>query len=223
MIDKEYEILITGEDHTNFILNSLCLFYPNKQITTLQEQDNLKLPQKDWIKRTLLDSNNVDLKTLLDQSISEKPDFIVVEDFKESYFTSKWYDINMLTINKTLLDSFINKAKNIEKPLVIIDLDRLKIGSKELIQFREIKELTSNKLYTILKLDENNNTFKFNLLSSEIDILEFRRKKEILNWILNSKIYDYEDFNNIVNDYYLDKDKLFDKLGIVEKEKNNKK
>jgi len=74
------------------------------------------------------------------------------------------------------------------------------------------------KEYNILKLNEDNLGFRINLLSSNIDIVDYKNKKEVLYWMQKTDIDDYRDFNNIVDDYQKDPKKLLKKLNIDQNE-----
>ena len=214
-INNNYNLVVSGVADKSMIINTLALLYPNKQIISIQPQDNLKLPQKNWIKRIVYSNSQVNIKTILDQSISEKPDYLIVENFTSDLFDTQWYNINLLDIKNNVLPEYINKIKLIGQKTILIKLDRLKTQSKEQIQIKEIFEYNHNSEKQIFNL-ESKSEFKVDLLSSEISIVDLNKRKEILNWMIDSKVINYKDFNSVVNDYYIDSKKLLTKLGIID-------
>jgi type IV secretory pathway ATPase VirB11/archaellum biosynthesis ATPase len=214
-INNNYNLVVSGVADKSMIINTLALLYPNKQIISIQPQDNLKLPQKNWIKRIVYSNSQVNIKTILDQSISEKPDYLIVENFTSDLFDTQWYNINLLDIKNNVLPEYINKIKLIGQKTILIKLDRLKTQSKEQIQIKEIFEYNHNSEKQIFNL-ESKSEFKVDLLSSEISIVDLNKRKEILNWMIDSKVINYKDFNSVVNDYYIDSNKLLTKLGIID-------
>ncbi len=214
-INNNYNLVVSGIADKSMIINTLALLYPNKQIISIQPQDNLKLPQKNWIKRIVYNNSQVNIKTILDQSISEKPDYLIVENFTSDLFDTQWYNINLLDIKNNVLPEYINKIKLIGQKTILIKLDRLKTQSKEQIQIKEIFEYNHNSEKQIFNL-ESKSEFKVDLLSSEISIVDLNKRKEILNWMIDSKVINYKDFNSVVNDYYIDSKKLLTKLGIID-------
>lgn len=214
-ISNNYHVIITGSCDTSVLLNAVTLFYPDKEIITIQPHDNLKLPHKKWIKRKSTTSA-IRLKTLLDQSISEKPDYIIVDEFSEEFFESQWYNITLMTADLKIKPKIIEKIKLIGQKTIVIDLKRVNVGKQEYIQIYEINEYVSGKEYNVVKLNEDNFSFRINLLSSNINIVDYKERKNIFNWMLKTNISEYRDFNNIIDDYYKNSKKLLEKLDIKE-------
>jgi type IV secretory pathway ATPase VirB11/archaellum biosynthesis ATPase len=216
VISNNYHVVITGNCDTSVLLNAIVLFYPDKEIITIQPHDNLKLPHKKWVKRKASTTSIVQLKTLLDQSIVEKPDYIVVDKFTTEFFESQWYNISLMTTDLKIKSSIVEKIKLIGQKSIVIDLRRVNVGKQEYIQINEINEYVSGKEYNIVKLNEGEESFRINLLSSNINIVDYKKRKNIFNWMLKTNIYEYRDFNNIIDDYYKDSKKLLEKLDIKE-------
>jgi archaeal flagellar protein FlaI len=214
-INNNYNLVVSSVSDRSLIINTLGLLYPNKQIISIQSQDNLKLPQKNWIKRIIYNDSQVNIKSILDQSISEKPDYLFVENFTSELFDTQWYNINLLGINNNLLNEYITKIKLIGQKTILIKLDRFKLNSREQIQINKVIEFNNNSEKEIFNL-EFNKDFKVDLLSSEISVVDLNKRKEILNWMIDSKVSNYEDFNSVINDYYIDSNKLLTKLGIIQ-------
>ncbi len=216
-IDEGYQIVLTGEEDNFLITNTIAQLYPDKKIITVQSVDNLTLAQKNWIKRIALEDTQVSKKLIINQSISEKPDYLIVDHFIPEFFETPWYNLSMLSIDKKLLDEYVEKSKLININLLVIQLKRIKQSkNQQQTQFSEIKEICKGKEYSVIEFNDSESEFHINLLSSNIDLVSFTKKKKLLRWLIDSKISNYKDFNSIINDYYLDRDKLFEKLGLLE-------
>lgn len=215
-INQDYQIVITGGDNV-LLINSIAQFYPNKNIASIQSYDYFKFPQKNWIKR-LTDSAIIDKNTILTQTISERPDYIILDEFTNDIFNNKWYDINLTVMDRNLIPEYIEKAKTIGINSIIIYLDRLKSKNIEQTQISKIIEIQKGKEQIIIEYIKEESVFHINLVPSNIDVVGFFNVLKVLRWVLDADISDYMDFNNIVNDYNTDKQKLFRKLNILEKE-----
>lgn len=216
-IDQGYQIILTGTDNV-LIMNSLAQLYPNKKITSVQSYDYLKFPQKNWIKRLVLENSQISKKAMISQTFSERPDYLVLDTFTPDLFDTKWYDINMIYVNPNVLQEYLEKIKSIGLDAIVIYLDRIKSQNFEQIQISKVIEIQKSILKTILEYNSKGNYFHVNLVPSSIDIVEFKRKQKVLRWMVDSDILDYFDFNNIVSDYNTSASKLFSKLNINEKE-----
>ena len=216
-LDQEYQIIITGGDAV-LLINSIAQFYPNKKIVSVQSYDYFKFPQKNWIKRIINDESVVNKKILLSQSLSERPDYLIVDDFSRDLFDLKWYDINLTFVNTDILPEYLDKIKSIGINAIVIHLDRIKSKDFEQTQISKITEIEKGKEQLIIDYNKDENVFHINLIPSNINVVNFYRKQKLLRWILDADISDYLDFNNIINDYNLDNKKLFNKLNIIEKE-----
>jgi len=216
-IDEGYQIVFTGEEENSLITNTVAQFYPDKKIISVQSVDNLTLAQKNWIKRISLEDTQVSKKLILTQSISEKPDYLILDQFTEEFFETQWYNLNMLSVDNKLIDTYCEKAKLISINLLIIDLKRIKQSkNQQQTQFNKIKEIYKGKEYEVIDFNSKDLEFRVNLLSSNIDLAAFSKKKKLLRWLLDSKITNYKDFNSVINDYYLDSNNLFEKIGLKE-------
>lgn len=216
-IDEGYQIVLTGEEDNFLITNTIAQFYPDKKIISVQSVDNLTLAQKNWIKRISLEDTQVSKKLILTQSISEKPDYLILDQFTEDLFDTQWYNLNMLSVDKKLIDTYCEKAKLISINLLVIDLKRIKQSrNQQQTQFNKIKEIYKGKEYEVIDFNDADLEFRINLLSSNLDLASFSKKKKLLRWLLDSKITNYKDFNSVVNDYYLDANNLFEKIGLKE-------
>jgi archaeal flagellar protein FlaI len=216
-IDEGYQIVFTGEEENSLITNTVAQFYPDKKIISVQSVDNLTLAQKNWIKRISLEDTQVSKKLILTQSISEKPDYLILDQFTEEFFDTQWYNLNMLSVDNKLIDTYCEKAKSISSNLLLIDLKRIKQSkNQQQTQFNKIKEIYKGKEYEVIDFNSKDLEFRVNLLSSNIDLAAFSKKKKLLRWLLDSKITNYKDFNSVINDYYLDPNNLFEKIGLKE-------
>jgi len=215
--DQKNQIIITGEDST-ILLNSIVQFYPDKPIISIQSYDNFKFPQKKWVKRIISENSQVSKKTILSQTFLERPEFVILDEFSSELYDSKWYDINLIYINTNQLSDYIDKLKTIGLSAIVIYLDRVKSNNYEQIQITKIDELHKSKIKTIIEFNKDNNSFHINLVSSEINAIEFLDRKKLLRWLCDSEITDFIDFNSIITSYCADKNKLFKKLNIDLKE-----
>ena len=213
-ISQGYKIILSGKDDSYTIFNSIALFLPNKKIISIQAYDRLKLPQKEWVKKTFTGNDKISKKELIEQTLSQRPDYTIVDEFDNSMFDLAWYNLDLFTIDKKILSKLQSNLKLINLNAIIIDLKKLKYGLKEGIQITDIYEYSDKKETKIIEFDEINNNYHINLLSSQIDIVEFTKKKKMLRWMKDSKIYNYKDFNNICSQYMLDKNKIIKRLGI---------
>lgn len=215
-MNKDYQIVLTGGDNV-LLINSIAQFYPNKNIVSIQSYDYFKFPQKNWIKR-LIDNSAVDKNTILTQTISERPDYVVLDEFTKELFNNKWYDLNLTVMDISLIPEYIEKVKTIGINSIVIYLDRIKSKNIEQTQISKVVEIQKGQEQTIIEYIKEEGSFHINLVPSNIDVVDFFAKQKVLRWVLDADISDYMDFNNIVNDYNTDKQKLFRKLNILEKE-----
>lgn len=216
-IDQGYQIILAGTDNI-LIMNSLAQFYPNKKVISIQSQDYFKLPQKNWIKRLVLDNSQISKKSMISQTFSERPDYLILDTFTPDLFETKWYDINLIYVEPNILQNYLDKIKSIGLDAIIIYLDRIKSQNFEQIQISKIVEVKKSTFNTILEFNSTDNYFHINLVPSNINVVEFKRKQKILRWMNDSEIIDYFDFNNLISDYNIDPKRLFSKLNINEKE-----
>lgn len=214
-MSEDYQVLITGGDAYLFI-SALAHFYPDKKITSIQTFDNIKIPQKNWVKTLLLDNIASNRKTIISQTLSQRSDYIILDSFSEDLFDTKWYDFSMIYLTEDLLPKYFEKAKAINRKVIIINLERTKINNVEQMQIIKILEISNGKENDVICYSKEDSEFKINLESSAINILEFINHKKLLQWLIDSEITDSVDFNNIVNDYYRNKQQLFKKLNISE-------
>jgi len=212
-IDEGYRIVLSGKDDSYIIFNSVGLLFPDKKIITVQSYDRIKLPQKEWIKRTFTGSEEVNKTMLLEQSISERPNYLMLDEFTKNVFDLSWYNINMFAIDPKLTPELIENIKLINQKAIIIDLDRVKTKLKECMQITSVREINNKKEYKIIELN-NNTDYHINLLSSSLDVVEFTKKKKLVRWLVDAKIFDYKDFNNIISEYSIDSKKIIERLGI---------
>lgn len=215
-INQNYQIVLAGDENA-LLINAIAQFYPNKNIASIQSFDYFKFPQKNWIKRTLANPS-IDKNTILTQTILERPDYIILDEFIDDFFENKWYNINLMVIDTKLATKYIEKAKAIGINAMIIQLDRANFKSVEHTQISKIIEINKGKEQQIIEYIKEENAFNINLISSNIDVVDFFNKLKVLRWLIDVDISDYLDFNNVINDYYIDKDKLFKKLNIENKE-----
>ena len=216
-IDQNYQVAITGGDSV-LLINSIVQLYPNKKIASVQSYDYFKFPQKNWIKRMIHNETALDKKTLLSQTLSERPDYIIVDDFTKELFDTKWYDYSLIYADSNIIGEYIEKVKSIGTNTIIIYLDRIKSRDFEQTQILKIIEIDKGKEQKIIEFNIDDGSYHFNLVPSNINIVDFLKKQKLLRWISDTDISDYLDFNNLINDYYLDSKKLFNKLNIIEKE-----
>lgn len=217
MMEKDNRIVLTGGDAI-LMINSLAQFYPNKSIVSIQSHDYLNFPQKNWVKKLVQEGTGVNKNVVLSQAMAERPDYIVLDEFTKDMYSYKWYDINMTFVDFGLLPEYIDKVKSIGINAVVIYLDRQKINNIEQMQISKIVEINSGKMQKVVEFIKEDNAFRINLLQSDIDIVGFYDRQKILRWIQDTDISDYLDFNNIINDYTTDKDRLFKKLAIEDSE-----
>ncbi|MFA5745500.1 MAG: hypothetical protein WCX82_01610 [archaeon] len=218
IMNQEYQVVITGGDST-ILLSALAQFYPDKKITSIQSFDYIKLPQRNWIKRLMLDDSVQNRKTIISQIISQRPDYLILDNFTEELFEIKWYEINLMYMDKQILENYLEKAKTVGVNLIVIDLERINTNNLEQMQFSSITEIYRNSEHKVITYLNKDDEFHINLVSSSLNIVDYNKYKRLLRWLVDSEIVDSYDFNNIVNDYYLNKDQLFNKLNIQE-EKN---
>ncbi len=213
-ISEDYKVIIVGLDDSFTIFNSILLFYPNKKIITVQSYDRLKLPQQEWINRVFTNNPDIDKKLIINQTISQKPDYFIVDQFQEDIFDVSWHNINMFSISPIVYNEVLEKLKQINQKTIVIELRNIKQEIKENIQIISIKEIISNHEILISEIDINKKVYSINLLSSNINIVDFLKRKKLLRWMFDSKIYNYIDFNNIVSEFYFQKDNIFKRLNI---------
>ena len=214
-IDEEYQIVIVGTD-TSILISALAQFYPNKKITSIQSYDNIKLPQKNWIKKLLLDNIASNKKVVISQVISQGSDYIILDNFTEDLFDLKWYEFTMLYLDQSLLEKYLEKAKTINKKVIVINLERTKLQNIEQMQITKVSEMQNGKIDSIIEYIKRESEFKINLENTKINVVEYNKHKKLLRWLIDSEITDSIDFNNIIDDYYNNKDMLFKKLNISE-------
>ncbi|HOZ35583.1 MAG TPA: hypothetical protein PLK55_01195 [archaeon] len=214
-MDDDFQILITGGD-ANLFISALAQFYPDKTITSIQSFDYIKLPQKNWIKKLLLDNIASNKKTIISQTLSQRSDYLILDNFSEDLFDIKWYDFSMVYLPEELLPKYSEKAKAINRKAIIISLERTKINNIEQMQIIKILEISNGKDNDVIYYSKKDSDFKINLESSAISTSEFFNHKKLLRWLVDSGITDGTDFNNIVNDYYNNKKQLLKKLNILE-------
>lgn len=212
-ISENYQLLMVGEDNT-IIQSALAQFYPDKKIISVQSYDYLKLPQKNWIKKLILDNSNISKKTIISQALSERPDYIILDNFTPDLFDIKWYDLNLFYIDKVLLREYLEKSRTLDLKLVIINFERIKADNLEQMQITNITEISNNLENKVIEYLKSDSEFHINLISSNINIIDFSNHKKLLRWLIDSDITDSRDFNNIITDYYNDKKRLLTKLNI---------
>lgn len=214
-MSEDYQVLIIGGD-ANLFISALAHFYPDKKITSIQAFDNIKLPQKNWIKTLLLDNIASNRKTIISQTLSQRSDYLILDSFSEDLFDTKWYDFSMIYLTEDLLPKYSEKAKAINRKVIVINLERTKIENIEQMQIVKILEISNGKESDVVYYSKDDSEFKINLESSTISMSEFINHKKLLHWLVDSEITDSIDFNNIVNDYYHNKQQLLKKLNISE-------
>jgi type IV secretory pathway ATPase VirB11/archaellum biosynthesis ATPase len=213
-ISENYKVIISGTDDSYRIFNSLLLFLPDKKIITVQEFERLKLPQKEWINKLFVNKEELNKKLVISQAISQKPDYLVVDNFKEDIFENSWYNIDIFSVSSKIISDIIDQLKTLNQKAIIINLQTKSNTLKNMIQIESIKEITSKKQETIIMLNNSNEEYTINLLESSLNIVEYFKKKKVLNWMQNSKIYNFKDFNNIVTEYDFKKEDLLKRLNI---------
>jgi hypothetical protein len=196
------------------IFNALVLFYPNKKIISVQSYDRLKLPHDEWIKRIVVNNKNITKDTIINQSISERPDYMIVDEFGKEIFDCAWYNIDMFSVERAIVSNLIDEIIHINEKALIIDLNKVKTSYKEIIQIVKIREINDRKIFTAIEFEPKSNEYNINLLSSSLDVAEFIKKKKVLRWTKDSKIFDYKDFNSIISEYFYNNVKVMEKLGI---------
>jgi len=213
-IKQDYKIILTGDNDSFMILNSIALFYPNKKIISIQSYDRLKLPQKEWIKRIFTGYSEIDKKTIIQHTISERPDYIIVDDFSKDIFDVPWYSVNLFYVNSNIISQLKEQIKLMSQKAIIINLRRIKTEANENIQVIKIDEFNERSECNVVEFIPIENLYHLNLLSSSVDIVEFNKMKKYLRWLKETKIYDYLDFNNIINEFSINEDKVIKRLGI---------
>ncbi|MFH0905865.1 MAG: hypothetical protein V1824_00840, partial [archaeon] len=214
-IDMGYQIILHGGIDNLLVLNSIALFYPDKQIVSIQEYDSIKLPQSNWIKRLMSANPNVDKKTVISQSISQRPYYIIVDHFSKDILDISWFNINLFTIDSKLISEITPQIKSINQNALIIEFGRISTRNGEKILFKKITEIYNKNEFETINLDFENLDYKIDLLSSNINIVKFNEKKKIVKWMFDSEINDYKDFNSIVNDYFVNRETLLKRLEIT--------
>ncbi|MDD3178318.1 MAG: hypothetical protein PHR26_02255 [Candidatus ainarchaeum sp.] len=212
-IENKYKIIITGEDDSFIIYNSIALFFPQKRIVSIQDYDKIILPHKEWVKRKVSKNDGITKKILINQTNSERPNYIILDVFQKDLFNSQWYNIDLFTCPKKILPEIIENLNSVNQKAIIIDIKRINFGYRELIEFNTVLEINSNqkKIFEFIVKDKE---YHVNLLNSDFNIIDIKNKEKVINWLLESNIFDYKDFNNIVNEYYIDKDNILKKLGV---------
>lgn len=213
-ISQDYNVILVGNDTSYYIFNSVLLFYPNKKIVTVQSYDRLKLPQKEWINKITNENKKITKKVLIDQSISQKPDYLIVDYFDNDVFNYSWNNINLFSIDFSVYLELLKNIELINHKIIVIEIKNIKKDLKENIQIISVKEIKNNKENHIIEIDINKNLYNINLLSSEIDLIDFSKKQKIIKWMFESKIHNYIDFNNIVSEFNIKKDDIFKRLNI---------
>lgn len=213
-ISENYKIIISGTDDSYRIFNSLLLFLPDKKIITVQEFERLKLPQKEWINKLFLEKEDLNKKLIISQAISQKPDYLIVDHFGEELFETTWYNIDVFSISSKIVSDVIDQLKKLNQKSIIININTKSNNLKNMIQIESIKEINSKKQETVLLLNDSNEEYTINLLESSINVVEYFKRKKVLKWMEDSKIYNYKDFNNIITEYNFKKEDLLKKLNI---------
>ncbi len=213
-IAENYKVVIIDTDDSFIIFNSILLFLPEKKIITVQAYDRFKLPQKEWVNRVFTSNQDLNKKLMIEQTISQKPDYIVVDEFSKDVFDVSWYNINLFSINPDVADQFLDQLKVVNQKSIVIELKRINQGIKEVLQIMNIREIVNKKESLVVDIDLSEDVYAINLLSSSINVVDFLKRKKIMRWMRDSKIYSYKDFNSIVSQYYFEKDNLFKKLDI---------
>jgi len=157
---------------------------------------------------------NVSKQSILEQTIAERPDYIILDKFTKDVFDIAWYDIDMFSIDLKLLPELLSNISLINQKTIIVKLERVSKEFIENLQIIDITEIVNKKETKVVELSENKEEYNINLLLSNIDIVSFKNKKEILRWMLDTKIYNYKDFNNIVCEYFVNPSRIKENLGI---------
>jgi len=214
-IMQGYKIVLGGRDDSFVLLNSLALLLPDKKIVSVQSHDCLKLPQKNWIRRMAgVVTKSVDKKALLSQTISERPDYIILDEFGDSLQDISWQSIDMFTVDNSKLAGILGTAEQENLNVLLVEVQRVSVGRRQNTQITKITEVAGKKEAIAVELDNDGQNYHINLLSSGVDIAEFNRKKKIIRWMMDAKLVDYRDFNSVANEYVCDKDSLIKKLNI---------
>ncbi len=213
-ISEDYKVILTGDDTSFIFLNSVGLLYPDKKIISIQSYDRIKLPQKQWIKRVVTGSEDIDKKTIIQHTISERPDYIFVDEFGSDIFDIPWYSINLCYVNYSQIPQLRENMKNMGQKAIIIELKKLKLGFNETTQIVKIEEIVDRNDFITVELSTKDRAYHLNLLSSTIDIVNFNKRKKYMRWLSDTNIADYRDFNSIITEFLIDEDKVVKRLGI---------
>ncbi|MDD4049891.1 MAG: hypothetical protein PHX47_02670, partial [Candidatus ainarchaeum sp.] len=213
-ISENYKVILHDVDDSFVIYNSILLFYPDQKIITVQAYDRFKLPQKEWINRIFTNNADLSKRLIIEQTISQKPDIIAIDEFGEDIFDVSWYNLNIFSIKPNVADKFIEQLKMVNQKSILIEIKRIKQGFKETYQIVNIKEIINKNESVIVDLEISENKYNINLLSSSINVVDFLKKKKLMRWMKDSKVYNYKDFNSIITQYNYEKDELFKRLDI---------
>jgi len=213
-INEDYKIILTGEDTSFIFLNSIGLLYPDKKIISVQSYDRIKLPQKQWIKRVVTGSEDIDKRTIIQHTISERPDYIFVDEFESDIFDVPWYSINLCSVNFNQIPQLRENIIKMGQKAIIIELQKLKVGFNETTQIIKIEEIVDRNDFVTVELSTKDKAYHLNLLSSTIDIVNFNKRKQYVRWLQDTNIIDYKDFNSIITEFLIDEDKVVKRLGI---------
>lgn len=212
-ISEKYKVIITGDDDNFLIFNSIALFLPQKKIISIQDYDRIILPQKNWVKRKVSENEGITKSLLINQTNSERPDYILLDTFNKDLFNVEWYNIDLLCVDKKILNEFVEHILSINQKAIIIDLKRTRFNSRELLEFNNIVEISKDKK-EIFEFIQKDKEYHVSFLNTDLNVIDIKNKQKVIRWLLDSNIYDFKDFNNIINEYYINKDKLFEKLGV---------
>jgi type IV secretory pathway ATPase VirB11/archaellum biosynthesis ATPase len=213
-ISENYKVILHDVDDSFVIYNSILLFYPDQKIITVQAYDRFKLPQKEWINRIFTNNADLSKRLIIEQTISQKPDIIAIDEFGEDIFDVSWYNLNIFSIKPNVADKFIEQLKMVNQKSILIEIKRIKQGFKETYQIVNIKEIINKNESVVVDLEISENKYNINLLSSSINVVDFLKKKKLMRWMKDSKVYNYKDFNSIISQYNYEKDELFKRLDI---------
>ncbi len=213
-ISENYKVILHDVDDSFVIYNSILLFYPDQKIITVQAYDRFKLPQKEWINRIFTNNADLSKRLIIEQTISQKPDIIAIDEFGEDIFDVSWYNLNIFSIKPNVADKFIEQLKMVNQKSILIEIKRIKQGFKETYQIVNIKEIINKNESVVVDLEISENKYNINLLSSSINVVDFLKKKKLMRWMKDSKVYNYKDFNSIITQYNYEKDELFKRLDI---------
>jgi hypothetical protein len=139
---------------------------------------------------------------------------MIVDEFGKEIFDCAWYNIDMFSVERAIVSNLIDEIIHINEKALIIDLNKVKTSYKEIIQIVKIREINDRKIFTAIEFEPKSNEYNINLLSSSLDVAEFIKKKKVLRWTKDSKIFDYKDFNSIISEYFYNNVKVMEKLGI---------